>query len=63
MSDEIDIANDRIEIESERNLRKVMNSANKMPKGSTGECDECGLYFSRIVNGMCGRCRDETGEK
>ena len=28
-------------------------------KGAPGECDWCGDYFVRLVNGACGRCSDE----
>lgn len=63
MSDDADITDEVIEKEMELSLRIIMNRANRMPKGSAGECDECGFYFSRIVNGMCGRCRDETGSE
>ncbi|CAB4131997.1 hypothetical protein UFOVP138_6 [uncultured Caudovirales phage] len=46
--------------ESERNrgIEQAHAIAKKIPKGEAGECDMCGDEFSRIVNGMCGGCRD-----
>jgi len=33
--------------------------AGEFVRGEPGECDWCGGYFARLVNGACGRCRDE----
>lgn len=33
--------------------------AQAMPTGEPGECEWCGEYFARLVNGACGRCRDK----
>lgn len=30
----------------------------EMQKGKPGDCDLCGEYFSRLVDGACGHCRD-----
>lgn len=29
-----------------------------MPPGAPGECSECGMYFSRVIDGVCCRCID-----
>lgn len=37
--------------------------ANRLPatlaKGKPGECDFCGEYFIRIVDGACVKCREK----
>lgn len=56
MADIVDIANDHIEL----TLRERLAAAPKeLEPGVPGECEWCGEYFTRIVRGACGRCRDE----
>lgn len=43
-------------------VRQVQQRASDIPKGEPGECDACGEYFERVVNHMCGRCRDKEFE-
>lgn len=59
MSDEIDIANDRVEEESARGVALVRMLAANMPAGDPGECERCGEESKRLVNGACARCRDK----
>lgn len=41
-------------------LQVALNNAKvDIPLGEPGECDGCGDWFARTVNGYCGRCRDE----
>lgn len=57
--DEIDAANDISEhfrSLAERNARSLVQ---EMQDDGPGECVECGHQFSRLVDGLCGRCRDE----
>ena len=59
MADEIDRANDVAEI-----LRKIAEDrarSAKVPVGEPGECIECGYTFTRLVNHLCGKCRDDLG--
>lgn len=59
MADEIDISNDRIEAENQRSIQAMREHAAKIPTGNPGECDLCGEYSLRLVNGVCARCRDK----
>ena len=61
MADLADIAGDFEEIITASNLAYVMGEASKIPAGEAGECDLCGEYYARIVNGVCARCRDRRG--
>lgn len=36
----------------------IQAKAKHMPAGTEGDCNECGEHFSRLVKGLCGRCRD-----
>lgn len=60
MADEIDIANDRLEIEKDRHIASIRAAAAKIPEGYPGECFSCGLESKRLVNDMCAPCRDKT---
>lgn len=57
MTDQIDRANDYAEAE------RAMAIANRLPfsldKGKPGECDFCGEWFGRLVDGACVPCRDK----
>ena len=39
-------------------VAKASRIAALIPPGNPGECDLCGNYFSRLVAGACGFCRD-----
>ena len=58
MADDVDVANDRLAISEADAVREVQRKAAKIPKGEPGDCDECGEYFARLVDGHCGYCRD-----
>lgn len=58
MADIIDHAADREQQEREGALASVRAAAAAMPKGEPGECDGCGEHFARLVDGLCGFCRD-----
>jgi len=60
MADEIDLANDRIEIEQDRHVAAIRAAAADMPEGYHGECESCGLESKRQVNDRCAPCRDMT---
>lgn len=59
MPDEGDIANDMIEIVTDRRIAAMRQAAQSMPSGEPGECMHCNEYFTRIVHGACARCRDK----
>jgi hypothetical protein len=61
MSDEIDQANDRVELDSSIAIALAHLAAGKIPKGEPGECDLCGEHSERLVGGCCAPCRDRWG--
>ena len=58
MSDEIDIANDRAAADTERAGAAARVVAASIPKGDAGDCDLCGSWSGRLVNGAGAPCRD-----
>jgi hypothetical protein len=59
MSDDCDRADLYIENVIDDHVKLAMRKAADIPAGISGECDLCGEYFSRLVNGCCGYCRDK----
>lgn len=57
MADEIDIANDRAQADNERAIAAARAGAD-LPHGEPGDCDYCGEWSGRLVNGACAPCRD-----
>jgi hypothetical protein len=58
MADEIDIANDRAEADTERAIAAARSGAEHIQPGQPGDCDFCGEWSGRLVNGACAPCRD-----
>ena len=58
-SDLIDRADYFIESVIDDHVKDAMRRASEIPAGNSGDCDICGEYFSRLVNGCCGFCRDK----
>lgn len=58
MSDDADIADQRIEERISDGINESSRYVAAMPKGEAGECEYCGNAFSRVVDGLCGHCRD-----
>lgn len=58
-SDPIDRADYFIESVIDDHVKEAMLKAAEIPKGTAGECAGCGDYFSRLVDDMCGKCRDK----
>lgn len=59
MSDEADMSDKRIEDVVTESLFHAARAVSLMPVGEPGECDFCGEYYSRLVVGACGFCRDK----
>lgn len=57
MSDEIDKANDYVETIKEAEIRRIRKAA-QIEIGEQGECDLCGEWSGRLINGICAPCRD-----
>ena len=58
-TDPIDRADYFIESVIDDHVKEAMRRAAEIPVGEAGECDSCGEFFTRLVDGMCGRCRDK----
>lgn len=54
--DEIDKAQDRDQLATEEAIRRA---SKEIPPGKAGECDLCGEWCGRLLNGTCARCRDK----
>lgn len=59
MADEIDIANERAEADTERAIAAARSAAGQIEPGQPGDCDFCGEWSGRLVNGACAPCRDK----
>lgn len=59
--DEADRSEYYIESVIDDHVKEAMRKAADIPPGNPGECDFCGEYFSRLVGGACGFCRDKYG--
>ena len=57
--DDVDFSNERAQEHEEASIKTARIAAASIPIGEGGECQYCGYEFERIVNGACGRCRDE----
>ncbi len=57
--DEADRATYFIESVIDDHVKEAMRRAAEIPIGEAGECDGCGDYFTRLVDDLCGRCRDK----
>ena len=57
MTDEVDISNDRIQHDIDRRVEEVRKKAELDP-GKPGECELCGEWSGRLINGACAPCRD-----
>jgi hypothetical protein len=56
MADEVDIANEL----SEKRLAMLIKQARKpLVVGVPGDCDLCGEWSGRLVEGVCAPCRDK----
>lgn len=58
MADIIDEASRRMDEEIAAGITEASRAVALMPPGEAGECARCGYHYSRIVNGLCGYCRD-----
>lgn len=58
MTDLADTADRAITATTEAAVATARNRAAAMPRGEPGTCKGCGEDFTRLVDGLCGRCRD-----
>lgn len=60
MTDEIDMANDRAEQFTEDAIRRAGYGV-VLPQGYAGDCELCGHWSGRLIDGNCAPCRDRYG--
>jgi len=58
MADEVDRATEYAELELESCIAAARGD---LPPGVPGECELCGEWSGRLVNGACAACRDRYG--
>ena len=56
MTDEADIASEQEEIARRAAIKKA---AKDLPPGEPGECELCGEWSGRLIDGACAPCRDK----
>lgn len=56
MPDILDAVQDNLDREYERAAKRRFF---EMPVGKAGACEECGEQRPRLINNLCGKCRDE----
>lgn len=57
--DEGDVTTANLEQLEKASALRIRANAAAIPKGSPGDCVECGDYNERLVNGICSPCRDD----
>ena len=61
MADEADRAGEYTETGTSAAVAAICAAASYIPPGKPGECDLCGEWSGRLVNGACCPCRDKHG--
>lgn len=56
--DDLDRAKDWEEQWLEERIRAARGD---IPQGQPGDCETCGEWSQRLINGMCAPCRDKYG--
>lgn len=59
MADDADRAQAQMEDEEVLRTKEVRKRAAAIPLGKPGDCELCGEWSSRLVNGACAPCRDK----
>jgi hypothetical protein len=57
MSDDVDITNDRTQLAIDAKVKQISDAA-KLDAGVEGDCDLCGEWSGRLIDGACAPCRD-----
>ena len=58
VADEADMAEQRIENAINDGISEASRAVAAMPVGEPGDCDGCGEWAGRLVDGYCAPCRD-----
>jgi hypothetical protein len=56
MADDIDLANDRVLTETSA---LIAAASADLPVGHPGDCDLCGEWSGRLIDGHCAPCREK----
>ena len=56
--DIIDQANDKAAIFASEREAAIRRAAAQIPEGTPGDCEICGEWSARLVDGVCAPCRD-----
>ena len=57
-ADQIDDGCQREQEDTAKAIEAARKVASQFDPGAPGYCQECGIFFSRLVRRLCGRCRD-----
>lgn len=58
MADDADLAQELAELEERLNPRKPY----VLPEGKPGDCEFCGEWSGRLIEGTCAPCRDRMSK-
>lgn len=61
--DDADMSDGRILALVDEGVAAASRAAAGIPTGTPGECDLCGEWCGRLVQGACARCRDRWNLK
>jgi len=56
--DYLEMAEERVFKATENEIKRIRNAVCSMPVGKHGDCELCGAWSGRLVNGVCAPCRD-----
>lgn len=58
--DPLDFAADLSQKLADDEIGRVRRAAASIPEGTQGDCDFCGYWSGRLVEGACAPCRDHN---
>ena len=58
MADDADLSESRSAPLLDAAVADIRRKAADIPQGTDGECVMCGVFYGRLVHGVCCRCRD-----
>jgi hypothetical protein len=58
MPDMLDAVQEQLDRDYEIGMKRL--GPYILPSGTAGVCDGCEEHFSRLIDGYCGRCRDNN---
>ena len=58
LTDPLDFAADLSQKLADDEIGRIRRAAAEIPAGSQGDCEDCGYWSSRLIDGTCAPCRD-----